>query len=159
MTKIKINYYNKIVWCGSHNVEDQVVGFFKHDRIYNIDLNLINIPRVNEYILFNGSERTVKRIVYAIFDDKKHDDFDIFIETHPDIIKVNYYKYMKRFTHCLDYLKSDSDPSKMDLGYVKFIPPETEAEWYEDIKLLEKDITNLQSLVDLSMRRCAIVEK
>lgn len=100
------------------------------------------------------SKRCVENITHLFFDDRNY----IIIDTSPRVIRIQYYNYMKMFTHCVDYLKSKDDPSRMDVSNVKFIPPETEDEWYTDIEILHKGDSCGISLQELAMRRCEIIK-
>ena len=62
---------------------------------------------------------------------------DLYVES--EIYKINYTRYLKKYTHVYDKFKDDSDPTK-DLSKVndKVILPSTLEEWIQIYKELQE---------------------
>lgn len=124
-----------IMWrCPSNTMIDNSIATAFQQFVGTFESNII--PQIGEHIIFVTKEKTYKvqsieRIIY-----NTHEDFTIFVED--EIIKVDYYDYMKTFTHCCDYMKSDDDPTKdLSRSHETAIFPTELQEWKEQIQKLK----------------------
>lgn len=137
---VKLNRKKVFVWdCMSNsNIHKKAIISFPEEIA---KLNTKFIPQVGDQIEIMNQTYIVKRI-NRHFGKRKNDK--IFIDSYVDLyvdsefFEINYYHYMKKYTHCCDHMKDDSDPTK-DLSKVhdKVVLPATLEEWmkaYEELK-------------------------
>lgn len=96
------------------------------------------IPSIGETIIVSGDSKryTIKNITREINIQKGIENFTVFAE--PEEMYIDYYDYMKTFTHSCDEMKADSDPTKDLLRlHDPVILPKTWEKWLEAKKILE----------------------
>lgn len=155
MVNIKIFHKRQIRWhCLSNSsVHDEVVF---EDECIDAYIQLPSIPRVDESIVLDGKKKSVKEVIYDC--DTLHHTFEINIRTTTEIVYLEYYDYLKTFTHSFDSYKLDSNPSKLEkeeaLDYKNKLP-ETWDEWIRDYNDL-KDYSNKNNMwiEKTANRRC-----
>lgn len=117
------------------------------------DMRLPYIPRIGEHIMIDNTIRRVEKVIYV-------DDINVIFMLEPTILYVDYYDYMKLFTHCLDSFKIKSDPEVSKHKWI-FVKPLTFEEWESDIEILEKYQRKeliTEEIAQLENRRCKIYE-
>ena len=98
------------------------------------------IPRVGEYINYNGERMRVTEVEYSA---SSNDDYldDVKLYVSPMQYPCNYYDYFKAFSHTYDYMKSKTDPTRVEncMDYTTALP-ETAEEWLRDLEDLKNRV-------------------
>lgn len=113
------------------------------------------LPRVGDYIQLNGKNIEVKKVIHNVLLN------EVIIYISPIVQYVDYYDYMKTFTHCYDYMKSEKDITRdiSDSYEYESILPETWEGWMKDIEILcrERKLSNKEK-IKLADLRCKKVD-
>lgn len=138
---VRLNRKKVFCWDEPSNssIHNKTIISF-NDEIAKINTKFV--PQINDLIEINNQTYMVKRI-RRHFGRRKNEKVyidsyvDLYVES--EIYKINYTRYLKKYTHVYDKFKDDSDPTK-DLSKVndKVILPSTLEEWIQIYKELQE---------------------
>lgn len=150
--KVEIVLPTKIVWSAPSNGKIHGEIAFEDQKKKMVEPYII--PRIGEKIYIDNQWKSIVDIRYA-YNNHKMNYISIILS--PEVIYVDFYKYMKTFTHAYDSFKMDNDITKKDSNYYIQCLPETLNEWMEDIEILKQNHTDEERLI-LVEKRCKHVE-
>lgn len=139
---VRLNRKKVFFWdCPSNSgVHNKTIISFPEEMA---KLNTKFIPQVGDEINIMGKTYKVKRITRH-FGKRKNDK--IFLDSYVDLyvdsefFSIDYYNYMKKYTHACDGMKADNDPTKdMSKVHDKVVLPSTLEEWMDIHKTLKKN--------------------
>lgn len=146
---IKVKQYSKVVWIDmGHPSINNSVAFQECTELISLKSDVI--PRIGETVVVGDQSFKVDDVIYHY--EHMNTTASIY-STHveiiakPEILYVDYMKYIRTFTHCMDNRKAD-------VAY-SFIPPTSMKEWKDDIK----DMESLHFILDMEKmknRRCKL---
>ena len=136
---MQVKLYRKtiILWSAPCNssIDNKQAAIFTKEIGY---LETGHIPQVSEIIMIGENKYVVDSIIRTIVKNGNiyfNESFNIYLK--PQKIYVDYYSFMKKYTHKLDKMKAPGDPT-IDLSKIndKIQFPESLKEWEEKIKNL-----------------------
>lgn len=134
--KIVVNQKTEIKWKAPSDTRvDNTVADCRLDKLFQYSSSVV--PNVGNFITYDDCKYSVIGINYVI--DVRDNLIDyIEITVSPQVYYINYYDYMKLFTHCCDGMKGLYDPTRTSLyKEYYFVKPKTIEEWLEDKQILE----------------------
>lgn len=149
--QIIVNQKTEIRWKEPSNTSiNNTIADCKIDEIFRFSSAVI--PAVGNSITYCKCKYLIVEVNYIIDSEDNLIDY-VEITVMPQVYYINYYPYMKMFTHCCDYTKSHSDPTCIEnhQDYV-FIKPTSIAEWLEDMQILESSPSD-KKRIELVNRR------
>jgi len=153
--------------CNS-SIDKKTIYSENVDFIYHYVNRDVRLPQVGEYVMFGekglclaDTPMLVDKIIHK-YDDTNMNQDTIYIILEENILTVDYYKYMKTFTHCYDGMKEKKEVTFVpDSENYEFVPPKSLEEWKNDILILRQVYSKEESmhysdeyLIKLSNSRC-----
>lgn len=135
---IQIEQPMKVIWnCPSNSMINRTVAAQLDSHILKIESDVV--PQIGEYIDIEEENKRYKvlLVIRKISLINKTETFRVI--TQDQTISIDYYDYMKTFTHAYDRMKADSDPTR-DLSKINdpIIWPSTWKEWVRRKEQLEE---------------------
>ena len=98
------------------------------DNIVKFETSIV--PQIGEILCFKSSQKKYR--VQSVIREIRDFSENFTVITDPEVLWIDYYDYMKKYTHYCDKMKSDADPTK-DISRIDepVILPETWEEWVE----------------------------
>ena len=152
--KVTFEFKYDIVWnCPSNSTINGTIVDTYNMAIYHTYVDFI--PRIGEKIIHESKSVVVHDVIHEI--DKNN--VIVVIKSEPVII--DYYDYMKMFTHCCDHYKLRTDPTFVkNYEEYTFVQPRSLYEWRKDIDIMKNaNKLTTEERIKLANRRCRLKTK